>query len=206
MVTLLRVLPPNNAAKTIGAPVSNDSPLASVGSDGSVSRQKNPEPRGPAVPTLNPLTWTREGVSIGDTESLSAILASNLPVCLVTLAQIYESAMDIHHVTEIHEAVTRRLTSKVILLAKPGSTRIGNGPREIREALMRLDKLGIRCVHEPSAELVAYLGTSDNRGGLRNAIHRFQDGRLVQSWIAAASHPTETHYAGRDVLVFKRGK
>lgn len=186
--------------------MSNDSPLASVGPDGSTSRRKNLEPHGPTVPTLNPLAWTREGFAIGDPESLSATLASEFPVCVVTLAKIYDGAMDVHHVEEIHDLVRRRLTSKVVILAKPGSTRFGNGPRETREALMRLDKLGIRCVYEPSDELVAFLGTSDKRGGLCNALHRFEAGKLTKSWVATVADPTERHFAGRDVLVLKRGK
>ena len=204
MATFLHAFQPPR--KKYGAPLSNDSPLASVGSDGSSSRRKNLKPHGPTVPTLNPLAWTREGFAIGDPESLSATLASEFPVCLVTLAQIYDGAMDIHHVYEIHDLVKRRLTSKVVILAKPGSTRFGNSPREFRDALVRLDQRNIRCVYEPSDELVAFLGTSDNRGGLRNALHRFQGGKLTQSWIATVADPTERHFAGRDVLVFKRGK
>ncbi len=180
--------------------MSNDSPLASAGSVGSTPRKPHVS-KTPEVPALNRLAWTPNGIRAEDLTSLSVILAEEYPVCVISFAEFYHSAMDIHYVTEAHEMIVRRLTSKIVLLAKPGSHRFGNSPRDMRDALGRLDKLGIRCVYEPSDELVAFLGIGDNRGGIRNAMHRFQDGRLVRSWIAAISAPTAEHRSGAaDIL------
>ncbi|NBS41798.1 hypothetical protein EBS80_04030, partial [bacterium] len=79
----------------------------------------------------------------------------------------------------------------------------GNGPWEMREALRRLAAKHIK-VHEPSDELVAFLNIADGRGGLRNAMHRFDAGRLTRNWTAATSNPAEDHYAGRDIFAKPR--
>lgn len=162
----------------------------------------------PAIetPLLCPVSWDAKGFLTGNPIYFSSLLSPTGTTCVVSLAEAYEPSMDIHHVTEAHDMVVRHVTRQIVLLVRPGSPRPGNSPWHVNESVRRLAKVGILSVHAPSDALVAFLGIDDGRQGLRNALLRFDEGRLTRSWRADGSNLAEPHRAGLRDVTTPRGK